>query len=314
MSGTAENQMNREPDLSVEIAGVTLKNPVITSSGTFGAGQEYSEFFDIGKLGAVTAKGIASVPWEGNPAPRIAETASGMLNCIGLENPGVEVFLKRDLPFLADRDCRVIVNVVGHEPEDYYRVVERLNGVPGIDMLEINVSCPNVKAGGLSLGTDPETVEKVTAGCKKRASQPVIVKLSPNVTDIRPIARACEAGGADAVSLINSLTGMKIDIERQTFALSNRTGGLSGPAVKPVAVRMVYEAAGAVAIPVIGMGGIATAADAVEFLLAGASAVSVGMANFADPYVTLGIIDGIRDYLVRHHLPSVRMLTGAVHG
>ena len=247
-----------EPSMAVEIAGVTLKNPVLVSSGTFGSGQEYAEMIDLSRLGAVTAKGIADVPWEGNPTPRVCETPSGMLNCIGLQNPGVDVFLKRDLPFLREQGTRVIVNVVGHEPEEYYRVVERLNGVEGIDFLEINLSCPNVKAGGLSLGTDPAMVETVTRECRRRSSQPVIIKLTPNVTDIRTIAKACEAGGADAVSLINSVTGMKIDVERQTFFLSNRTGGLSGPAVRPIAVRLVYETAQAVSIPVIGMGGIAT--------------------------------------------------------
>lgn len=298
--------------LEVEMAGVTFKNPVMTASGTFGYGQEYAEIFDIGKLGAVTAKGIADVPWPGNPTPRVAETASGMLNCIGLQNPGVEVFLERDLPFLRECGARVVVNVVGHEPDEYYRVVERLNGVSGIDFLEINVSCPNVKAGGLSLGTDPEVVRTVTAECKKRASQPVMIKLSPNVTDIKVIAEACEDGGADAVSLINSLMGMKIDAERQAFVLSNRTGGLSGPAVKPVALRMVYEAAHAVSIPVVGMGGIASAEDAIEFMLAGATCVSVGMASFVNPTVTLDIIDGIRDYLVRHRISDVKQLIGAV--
>lgn len=302
----------KEPDLSVEIAGVTLKNPVMTASGTFGAGQEYDEFFDIGRLGAVTVKGIADVPWAGNETPRVAETPSGMLNCIGLQNPGVDVFLERDLPFLRTKDCRVIVNVVGHEPDEYYRVVEKLAGVPGIDMLEINVSCPNVKAGGLSLGTDPKVVETITSECRKRASTPVVMKLTPNVTDIKVMAQACEAGGADAISLINTLTGMKIDVEKQKFVLANRTGGLSGPAIRPVAVRMVYEASHAVSIPVIGMGGIASWEDAVEFMLAGASAVSVGMANFYNPYAALEIIDGIRDYLIRHGISSVRSLTGAV--
>ncbi len=300
-------------NMQVVIAGVTLKNPVITSSGTYGAGREYSEFIDLSRLGAVTAKGIADVPWEGNPAPRIAEVSGGMLNCIGLQNPGVDVFLERDLPFLREAGCGVIVNVVGHEPDEYYRVVDRLNGVQGIDLLEINISCPNVKAGGLALGTDPAVVEEVTRNCKRYASQPCIMKLTPNVTDIRAIAAACEAGGADAISLINSITGMKIDIERQTFALSNRTGGLSGPCVKPVAVRMVYEAARTVSIPVIGMGGIMTADDAVEFMLAGASAVSIGMANFIDPYVPLKVIDGLRDYCIRHGIASVSELTGAVH-
>lgn len=303
----------KEPDLSVVIAGVTFRNPVMTASGAFGAGQEYDEFYDIGRLGAVTVKGIADVPWPGNETPRVAETPSGMLNCIGLQNPGVDVFLERDLPFLREKDCRVIVNVVGHEPDEYYRVVEKLADVPGIDMLEINVSCPNVKAGGMSLGTDPSVVERITRECRKRASQPVMIKLTPNVTDIRVMARACEAGGADAISLINTLTGMKIDVERQTFVLANRTGGLSGPAVKPVALRMVYEASHAVSIPVIGMGGIAGWEDAVEFMLAGASAVSVGMANFYNPYAPIEIIDGIRDYLKRHGIGQVRSLTGAVH-
>ncbi len=303
-----------EINTEVVIAGVRLKNPVITASGTFGCGREYAEFLDLGKLGAITTKGIAAVPWEGNRTPRVAETASGMLNAIGLENPGVDVFLERDLPFLKNAGCGVIVNVCGHEPSDYYRVVEKLNGVEGIDLLEINISCPNVKAGGLSLGTDPKTVEEVTRGCKERASQGVIMKLTPNVTDIREIARACEAGGADAVSLINTLTGMKIDIEKQTFVLANRTGGLSGPAIKPVAVRMVYEVSGAVSVPVIGMGGISSAEDAVEFLLAGASAVSVGMANFINPYVTLEIAEGIRDYCARHGISKVTELTGRVKG
>ncbi len=301
-------------DMEVEIAGVKLKNPVITASGTYGSGMEYGEFIDLSALGAVTAKGISAVPWAGNPVPRVAETASGMLNCIGLQNPGVDVFLERDLPFLQKAGCGVIVNVVGHEPEEYYRVVERLNGVPGIDLLEINISCPNVKAGGITLGTDPRMVEAVTKGCKARASQPVIMKLTPNVTDIRVIARACEAGGADAISLINTLTGMRIDIERQTFILSNRTGGLSGPAILPVALRMVYECANSVSVPVIGMGGIAKAEDAVEFMLAGASAVSVGMANFVNPYVTLEIIEGLRRYCERHGIAAVKKLTGAVRG
>ena len=304
--------MNTEPRMEVEIAGVVFKNPVMTASGTFGQGEEYSAFYDLKKLGAVTAKGIADVPWEGNPAPRIAETAAGMLNCIGLQNPGVDVFLERDLPFLAKQGTRVIVNVVGHQPEEYYRVIDRLAEAEGIDFLEINVSCPNVKAGGLSLGTDPKVVEEVTRECKRRARQPVMIKLSPNVTDIKVMAKACEAGGADAISLINTLMGMKIDIERQTFALSNRTGGLSGPAVKPVAVRMVYEASGAVSVPIVGMGGIMNGEDAVEFMLAGATAVSVGMANFVNPYAAPGVVDGIRDYLIRHGIGDVKELIGAV--
>lgn len=305
--------MNGEPRMEVEIAGVTFKNPVMTASGTFGQGQEYAEFFDIGKLGAVTTKGVAIIPWEGNPAPRVAETPAGMLNSIGLQNPGIDMFLERDLPFLKGQGTGVIVNVCGHEPDDYYKVVERLAGEDGIDLLEINVSCPNVRAGGLTLGTDPKVLEEVTRECKKRAAQPVMIKLTPNVTDIKTMARACEDGGADAISLINTLMGMKIDVERQTFVLANRTGGLSGPAIRPVAVRMVYDAAHAVSIPVVGMGGIMCAEDAIEFMLAGATAVSVGMANFVNPYVTLEIIDGIRDYLKRHDIDDVRKLIGAVH-
>lgn len=300
-------------DLSVRIAGVDFQNPVFTSSGTYAAGREYSEMVDLSKLGAVTAKGISDVPWPGNPTPRLTEIASGMMNCIGLENPGVDTFLERDLPFLKEQGCGVIVNVVGHEPDEYYRVVDKLNGVEGIDLLEINISCPNVKAGGMSLGTDPDMVLEVTKGCKARASQPVIMKLTPNVTDIKVIARACEEGGADGVSLINSLTGMKIDIEKQTFALANKTGGMSGPCLKPLAVRMVYEVAQATSLPIIGIGGITCADDAVEFLLAGATAVSIGMANFINPYVTLEVIDGLRQYCARHGVSAVRELTGKVH-
>ncbi|MBP3878455.1 MAG: dihydroorotate dehydrogenase [Lachnospiraceae bacterium] len=298
--------------MEIEIAGVRMKNPVMVSSGTFGSGMEYAEMLDLSKLGAITTKGISAVPWEGNAVPRVCETPAGMLNAIGLQNPGAEVFLKRDLPFLKKQDTVVIVNVAGHEPDEYYRVLDMLRDAEGIDMVEINLSCPNVKAGGLTLGTDPAMVEEVTRECKRRIGIPVIIKLTPNVTDIRTIARAAEAGGADAVSLINTLTGMKIDVERQTFVLANRTGGLSGPAVKPVAVRMVYEVSRAVSIPVIGMGGIACAEDALEFLLAGATAVSVGMANFINPYVTAEVIDGIRDYLIRKQIPDVRELTGAV--
>ncbi|MDO4620103.1 MAG: dihydroorotate dehydrogenase [Lachnospiraceae bacterium] len=299
--------------MEVEIAGVKMKNPVLTSSGTFGSGMEYAEFMDLSRLGAVTTKGIADVPWPGNGTPRVCEVPSGMLNCIGLQNPGVDVFLEKDLPFLRTQDTRVFVNIAGHEPDEYYRVIERLAGVPGIDLLEINVSCPNVKAGGLSLGTDPKVLEEVTRECKKRATQPVMIKLTPNVTDIKVLARACEAGGADAISLINTLTGMKIDVERQTFVLANKTGGLSGPAIHPVAVRLVYEAAQAVSIPIVGMGGIATWEDAVEMMLAGADAVSVGMASFVNPTAAVEIVDGIREYLIRHNIDDVRKLTGAVH-
>ena len=284
----------------VNLAGVELKNPVMVASGTFGSGAEYSEFVDLNRLGAVVTKGVASVPWPGNPAPRIAETASGMLNAIGLQNPGIDLFSKRDLPFLEKYDTKVIVNVCGHSTEEYLDVVERLADEPRVDMLEINISCPNVKEGGIAFGQDPKVVEAITKAVKAKAKQPIIMKLSPNVTDITVMAKAAEAGGADCLSLINTLTGMKIDIERQTFAIANKTGGLSGPAVKPVAVRMVYQVANAVKIPIIGMGGICTAEDAMEFILAGATAVSIGTANFANPYTTVEVIDGIEAYMRRH--------------
>ena len=300
------------PDLSVEIAGIRFRNPVMTASGTFGSGAEYGEMIDLNLLGGVVTKGVASVPWPGNPTPRIAETASGMLNAIGLQNPGIDVFTRRDLPFLEQFDTKVIVNVCGHSPEEYLEVVERLADEKRVDMLEINISCPNVKEGGIAFGTDPQMVEKITRQIKEKARQPVIMKLSPNVTDITVIAKAAEAGGADAISLINTLTGMKIDTERRCFVLANKTGGLSGPAIKPVAVRMVYQAAQAVRVPIIGMGGISSAEDALEFILAGATAVSVGTANFHDPYTTLKVIDGLADYLRRHHIDSIRQLVGAV--
>ena len=301
-----------DPKMAVDIAGVTLKNPVMTASGTFGSGMEYSEFFDLSKLGAVVTKGVADVPWAGNPTPRVCETASGMLNAIGLQNPGIDVFCERDLPFLRKYDTNIIVNVCGHSEEEYLRVVDRLADEEGIALLEINISCPNVKQGGIAFGTDPKAVEGITRAVKARAKQPIIMKLSPNVTDIKVMAKAAEAGGADAISLINTLTGMKIDIERGRFALANRTGGLSGPAIKPVAVRMVYEASGAVSIPVIGMGGIACAEDAIEFMMAGARAVSVGTANFRNPTVTVEIADGIRDFLVRKNIADVNEIVGCV--
>ena len=296
----------------VNIAGVELKNPVMTCSGTFGSGMEYSEFVDLNRLGAVVTKGVANVPWPGNPTPRIAETASGMLNAIGLQNPGIDVFVERDLPFLEQYDTKVIVNVCGHSEEEYLEVVRRLADEKRADLLEINISCPNVKEGGIAFGTDPGAVEAITKAVKKQARQPIIMKLSPNVTDIAVMARAAENGGADAVSLINTLTGMKIDIERQCFAIANRTGGLSGPAIKPIAVRMVYQVAQAVSIPVIGMGGISCAEDAIEFILAGASAVAVGTANFYQPDVTLQIADGIEDYMRRHQIEEISQLVGAV--
>ena len=296
----------------VNLAGVELKNPVMVASGTFGSGAEYSEFVDLNRLGAVVTKGVASVPWPGNPAPRIAETASGMLNAIGLQNPGIDLFSKRDLPFLEKYDTKVIVNVCGHSTEEYLDVVERLADEPRVDMLEINISCPNVKEGGIAFGQDPKAVEAITKAVKAKAKQPIIMKLSPNVTDITVMAKAAEAGGADCLSLINTLTGMKIDIERQTFAIANKTGGLSGPAVKPVAVRMVYQVANAVKIPIIGMGGICTAEDAMEFILAGATAVSIGTANFANPYTTVEVIDGSEAYMRRHGVEDVNVRIGLV--
>ncbi len=296
----------------VNLAGVELKNPVMVASGTFGSGAEYSEFVDLNRLGAVVTKGVASVPWPGNPAPRIAETASGMLNAIGLQNPGIDLFSKRDLPFLEKYDTKVIVNVCGHSTEEYLDVVERLADEPRVDMLEINISCPNVKEGGIAFGQDPKAVEAITKAVKAKAKQPIIMKLSPNVTDITVMAKAAEAGGADCLSLINTLTGMKIDIERQTFAIANKTGGLSGPAVKPVAVRMVYQVANAVKIPIIGMGGICTAEDAMEFILAGATAVSIGTANFVNPYTTVEVIDGIEAYMRRHGVEDINELIGLV--
>lgn len=296
---------------SVNLAGVELKNPVMTASGTFGSGAEYSEFYDLGALGAVVTKGVANVPWPGNPTPRIAETASGMLNAIGLQNPGIDVFIKRDIPFLRQFDTKIIVNVCGKTISDYCEVVEKLSDQP-VDLLEINVSCPNVKEGGIAFGQKPEALEEVTRQVKKYARQPVIMKLSPNVTDIGEMARAAQSGGADVLSLINTLTGMKIDIHKRAFAIANRTGGLSGPAVKPVAVRMVYQAAQAVSIPIIGMGGIQNGEDALEFILAGAAAVSVGTANFTNPYAARETAEGIRDYMERYQVEDIRDLIGSV--
>ena len=298
-------------DTSVTIAGVTLKNPVMTASGTFGSGAEYSEFVDLNKLGAVVTKGVANVPWPGNPTPRIAETYSGMLNAIGLQNPGIDLFCKRDIPYLKQFDTKIIVNVCGRSTEDYLEVVERLGNEP-VDMLEINISCPNVKEGGIAFGQDPKAVEAITKAVKTKAKQPVIMKLSPNVTDITVMAKAAEAGGADAISLINTLTGMKIDINRQCFALANKTGGLSGPAIKPIAVRMVYQAANAVSIPVIGMGGIACAEDALEFILAGASTVSIGTANFFNPYAAEETVQGIEAYMREKKVDRLTDLIGIV--
>lgn len=299
-----EKMENGKRNTRVTIAGVEFKNPVMTASGTFGSGMEYSDFVDLNRLGAVVTKGVANVPWPGNPTPRVAEVYGGMLNAIGLQNPGIEVFLERDIPFLKRFDTRVIVNVCGKSVEDYLEVVERLGEAP-VDMLEINVSCPNVKEGAIAFGQKTESLYDITSRIKKRAKQPVIMKLSPNVTDITELAKAAEAAGADALSLINTLTGMKIDVHRRSFVLANKTGGLSGPAIKPVAVRMVYQASHAVKIPVIGMGGIACAEDAIEFLMAGASAIAVGAMNFVNPCVTMEIAEGIEDYMRKYEIESI---------
>ena len=298
-------------NMAVNIAGVEWKNPVTTASGTFGSGEEFSEFVDLKRLGAVTTKGVANVPWPGNPTPRVAEVYGGMMNAIGLQNPGINLFCKRDIPFLRKYDTKIIVNVCGKSEQDYCEVVERL-GDEDVDMLEINISCPNVKEGGIAFGQNPKAAESITKAVKKYAKQPVIMKLSPNVTDITEMARAVEAGGADVVSLINTLTGMKIDINRKTFAIANKTGGMSGPAVHPIAVRMVYQVAQAVKLPIIGMGGIASAEDAIEMILAGANAVSVGTANFHNPAVTMEIVDGIEKYMQAQGFDSVADMVGIV--
>ncbi len=296
----------------VTLAGVTFKNPVMTASGTFGSGMEYSEFVDLNKLGAVVTKGVANVPWQGNPTPRVAEVYGGMLNAIGLQNPGIDVFMERDIPFLKQYDTKIIVNVCGRTVEDYVEVVERLGDESAVAMLEINVSCPNVKEGAIAFGQKADALFHITEEVKRHARQPIIMKLSPNVTDIAEMARAAEAAGADALSMINTITGMKIDIYKRRFAIANKTGGMSGPAIKPVAVRMVYQAAQAVKLPIIGMGGIATAEDAIEFLLAGASAVSIGAMNFVDPYTTVKVVEGIENYMRQCNIENVTELIGAV--
>ena len=296
----------------VSLCGVELKNPVMVASGTFGSGEEYSEFVDLNRLGAVVTKGVANIPWPGNPTPRVAEVYGGMLNAVGLQNPGIDVFCNRDIPFLKNYDTKIIVNVCGKSTKDYLEVVERLADEP-IDMMEINISCPNVKEGGIAFGQDPKLVEQITSDIKKIAKQPVIMKLSPNVTDITEMARAAEAGGADCLSLINTLTGMKIDIDRRTFVLANKTGGMSGPAIHPIAVRMVYQVAQAVNLPLIGMGGIASAEDAIEMILAGATAVSVGTANFVDPCTTIKVVEGIERYMRKYGVKDINELVGAVH-
>lgn len=299
-------------NMSVNIAGVEWKNPVTVASGTFGSGAEYSEFTDLNKLGAVTTKGVANVPWAGNPTPRVAEVYGGMLNAVGLQNPGIDLFCQRDIPFLKKYDTRIVVNVCGHSTEEYVAVVERLADEP-VDMLEINISCPNVKEGGIAFGQDPRAVEAITKEMKRHAKRPVIMKLSPNVTDITEMARAAEAGGADALSLINTITGMKIDINRQKFVLANKTGGMSGPAIHPIAVRMVYQTYHAVNIPIIGMGGVMDANDAIEMILAGATAVSVGTANFTDPRAAEKVVAGIEEYMKKYNVADIKDLVGAVH-
>ena len=298
-------------NLSVNIAGVELKNPVMTASGTFGSGAEYSEFVDLNLLGGVVTKGVANVPWTGNPTPRIAETYGGMINAVGLQNPGIDVFKERDIPFLRKYDTKIIVNVCGRSTEDYCDVVEKL-GDCDVDLLEINISCPNVKEGGIAFGQNAKAAEDITKAVKKYAKQPIIMKLSPNVTDITEMARAVEAGGADAVSLINTLTGMKIDIHKRAFAVANKTGGLSGPAIKPVAIRMVYQVANAIKLPIIGMGGIMTGEDAIEFMMAGATGVSVGTANFHNPRATLDVLEGIESYMKKYNISDVKELIGCV--
>ena len=298
-------------NMKVKIAGVEMKVPVTTASGTFGSGMEYGELVDLSRLGAVTTKGVANVPWPGNPTPRIAETSGGMINAIGLQNPGIDTFIKRDIPYLKQFDTKIIVNVCGKSLEDYVDVVERL-GDTDVDMLEINISCPNVKEGGIAFGTNASAIEQITSEIKKVAKQPVIMKLSPNVTDITEMARAAESGGADALSLINTITGMKIDVKRRCFAVANKTGGLSGPAIRPVAVRMVYQVSHAVKLPVIGMGGIISAEDALEFIMAGASMVAVGTANFNNPNATIDIIDGIEAYMKEYKIDDINELIACV--
>lgn len=295
----------------VKIAGVEFKNPITVASGTFGSGMEYEELVDLNMLGAVTTKGVANVPWAGNETPRIAETYGGMMNAIGLQNPGIDTFIERDLAFLKTKDTKIIVNVCGKTIEDYVEVVERL-GECDIDLLEINVSCPNVKEGGIAFGQNPNALLDITKAVKAKAKQPVIMKLSPNVTDITEMARAAEAGGADALSLINTITGMKIDVNKRSFAVANKTGGVSGPAIKPVAIRMVYQAANAVKLPIIGMGGCMCAEDALEFMMAGATAVAVGTANFHNPYATRDIINGMEDYMIRNNIEDINELIGCV--
>ena len=296
---------------SVALAGVELKNPVMTASGTFGSGMEYSEFVDLNRLGAVVTKGVANVPWPGNPTPRVAETRGGMMNAIGLQNPGIELFCERDIPHLKEKNASIIVNVCGRTVEDYVEVVERLSDEP-VDLLEINVSCPNVKAGGIAFGQNPDALYDITKAIKAKAKQPIVMKLSPNVTDITEMAKAAEAGGSDALSLINTITGMKIDIHRRKFVLANQTGGMSGPAIKPVAVRMIYQVHKACSLPIIGMGGVMTGEDAIELMMAGATMVAVGTANFHNPRATMDVLDGIKAYMERYHIEDINEIIGSM--
>lgn len=297
--------------LEVNVAGVTFKNPITTASGTFGSGAEYEEFVDLAALGAVTTKGVANVPWEGNPTPRIAETYGGMLNAVGLQNPGIELFCQRDIPHLKEKNASIIVNVCGRTVEDYVEVVERLSDEP-VDLLEINVSCPNVKAGGIAFGQNPDALYEITKAIKAKAKQPIVMKLSPNVTDITEMAKAAEAGGSDALSMINTITGMRIDIHRRQFILANQTGGMSGPAIKPVAVRMIYQVHKACSLPIIGMGGVMTGEDAIELMMAGATMVAVGTANFHDPRATMHVLDGVRAYMERYHIDDINEIIGCM--
>lgn len=303
--------MINEVNLKVNIAGVEFKNPITVASGTFGSGEEYSEFVKLSDLGAVTTKGVSAEPWEGNDTPRVAETPAGMLNAIGLQNPGADLFIKRDVPFLRSRNAKIIVNVCGHTIKEYIECVKMLNEAD-IDMIELNISCPNVSKGGIAFGTNPRMVKKITKKVKRASEHPVVVKLSPNVTDITETAKAAEKGGADAVSLINTFTGMKIDIEKQDFFLANRTGGLSGPAVHPIAVRMIHDVAKAVDIPIIGMGGVMNAEDAIEMILAGATMVAVGTANFNNPRASVEIVEGIENYLKENDISDVNDIVGIV--
>lgn len=295
----------------VTIAGVEFKNPIMTASGTFGSGMEYGEFVDLNKLGAVVTKGVALTPWTGNPTPRVCETQAGMMNAIGLQNPGIDTFIERDLKFLSQYNTKIIVNVCGKSVEEYVGVVERLADTD-VDMLEINVSCPNVKEGAIAFGQNADMLYNVTKEIKSHAKQPIIMKLSPNVTDITEMAKAAEAAGSDAISLINTITAMKIDIYKRTFALANKTGGLSGPAIKPVAVRMVYQVANAVNIPIIGMGGVSNYEDVIEFMMAGATAVAIGAMNFHNPYATEEAIHGIEHFMEKQGIDDINNIIGCV--